>query len=109
MTDTPIVTQADIDAVSKVLGETVLGNDARAARAIARHRIASTAEAAAFITEAADLITELVDALRDAAGMIGGPDDFTGLRDNDTTEHTITVSIGAVKKFRAALAKAGGQ
>jgi hypothetical protein len=60
-------------------------------------------------TETADLITELVDALQDAADMIGGPDDFTGLRDNDTTEHTITVSIGAVKKFRAALAKAGGQ
>lgn len=45
----------------------------------------------------------LLEALRDAAGMIGGPDDFTGLRDSDTVEHIITVPIGAVKKFRAAL------
>jgi hypothetical protein len=96
-----IVTDADIYAAKLhlqgtgpwALDEIGIGPDDSLAIAFARYRIASTAE--------------LVGALREAAGMIGGPDDFTGLRDSDTVEHTITVPMGAVKKFRTVLAKAG--
>lgn len=96
-TPATIVTDADIYAAKLYLQgtgpwkleEIGIGPDDSLAQAFARHRTDSTAE--------------LVRALRDAAGMIGGPDDFTGLRDSDTVEHTITVPIGAVKKFRAAL------
>jgi hypothetical protein len=48
-------------------------------------------------------LPELVEALRETVGLIGAPSDFRGLRDTYTVDHTITVSIGQVKRWAALL------
>lgn len=51
---------------------------------------------------------ELVEALRETVGLIGAPSDFRGLLDTYTVDHTITVSIGQVKRWAALLRKIEG-
>lgn len=58
--------------------------------------------------EAAQTRAELVEALRETVGLIGAPSDFRGLRDTYTVDHTITVSIGQVKRWAALLRKIEG-
>jgi hypothetical protein len=65
-------------------------------------------DAHARIAELAAALVGAREALRETVGLIGAPSDFDGLRNTDTVDHTITVSIGQVKRWAALLRKIEG-